>query len=156
VCVRRARLLMVSPDSRVNLARRQAETPLSDLFRFAGPALMPPVYRGVGTCQTCHTPANYTLFEGASYRSIPGHSRWNMAPITMAWQGKSLTQLCQQLKDPERNGGRNLEFLYEHLAHDDLVAWGWQPGEGRRPAPGSQKELGELVRAWIDTGAICP
>jgi hypothetical protein len=30
---------MVSPDSRVNLARRQAETPLSDLFRFPGPAL---------------------------------------------------------------------------------------------------------------------
>ncbi|MET4804721.1 hypothetical protein ABIA96_007331, partial [Bradyrhizobium sp. LB11.1] len=30
--------LIVSPDSRVNLARRQAETPLIALFRFAGPA----------------------------------------------------------------------------------------------------------------------
>jgi hypothetical protein len=39
VCVRRARLLMVSPDSRANLARRQAETPLSALCRFPGPAL---------------------------------------------------------------------------------------------------------------------
>jgi hypothetical protein len=35
---RRARLLIVSPDSRDNLARRQAETPLIALFRFAGPA----------------------------------------------------------------------------------------------------------------------
>jgi hypothetical protein len=39
VWFRRARLLIVSPDSRVNLARRQAETPLSALFRFARPAL---------------------------------------------------------------------------------------------------------------------
>ncbi|MET4804844.1 hypothetical protein ABIA96_007455 [Bradyrhizobium sp. LB11.1] len=31
-------MLIVSPDSRVNLARRQAETPLIALFRFAGPA----------------------------------------------------------------------------------------------------------------------
>jgi hypothetical protein len=35
---RRARLLIVSPDSRANLARRQAETPLIAPFRFAGPA----------------------------------------------------------------------------------------------------------------------
>jgi hypothetical protein len=42
VCVRRARLLIVSPDSRVNLARRQAETPLSVLCRFPKPALRVP------------------------------------------------------------------------------------------------------------------
>jgi hypothetical protein len=46
--------------------------------------------------------------------------------------------------------------LHEHLAHDNLVAWGWQPGEGRDPAPGSQALLGELIQAWIDTGAYCP
>jgi hypothetical protein len=39
VWFRRARLLIVSPDSRVNLARRQAETPLIPLFRFLRPAL---------------------------------------------------------------------------------------------------------------------
>jgi hypothetical protein len=44
----------------------------------------------------------------------------------------------------------------EHLAKDDLVGWGWHPGEGRNPAPGSQQQLGELVRYWIDTGAACP
>jgi hypothetical protein len=42
------------------------------------------------------------------------------------------------------------------MAEDGLVGWGWQPGPGRTPAPGSQKELGELVKAWIDTGAHCP
>jgi hypothetical protein len=39
VCVRRARLLIVSPDLPVNLDRCQAETPLSALFRFPKPAL---------------------------------------------------------------------------------------------------------------------
>jgi len=39
VWFRRARLLIVSPDSRVNLARRQAETPLIPLFRFLRSAL---------------------------------------------------------------------------------------------------------------------
>src|SRR3979411_221265 len=37
--LRRARLPMVSPDSRAYRARRQAETPLSVLCRFPGPAL---------------------------------------------------------------------------------------------------------------------
>jgi hypothetical protein len=107
-------------------------------------------------CVTCHTDCNFTLHERASYQSIPGHPRWMMAPIEMAWQGKSIGEICQQLKDRDRNGGRDLALLHEHLAHDDLVAWGWQPGAGREPAPGNQALLGELIQAWIDTGAQCP
>jgi hypothetical protein len=107
-------------------------------------------------CVTCHTDRNFTLHERASYESIPGHPRWMMAPIEMAWQGKSIGEICRQLKDRDRNGGRDLALLHEHLAHDDLVAWGWQPGAGREPAPGSQALLGELIQAWIDTGAQCP
>jgi len=115
----------------------------------------PPVTRET-TCITCHTDRNFTLMERASYRSIPGHPRWMVAPIEMAWEGKSVGEICRQIKDPNRNGGRDLAMLHEHLAHDDLVAWGWQPGEGRDPAPGSQALLGELVKAWIETGAQCP
>ncbi|HEY9360303.1 MAG TPA: hypothetical protein VIQ50_07720 [Xanthobacteraceae bacterium] len=107
-------------------------------------------------CVTCHTDQNFTLHERVSYQSIPGHPRWMAAPIEMAWEGKSVGEICRQIKDPDRNGGRNLSLLHEHLAHDDLVAWGWQPGAGRDPAPGSQALLGELVQAWIDTGALCP
>jgi hypothetical protein len=108
------------------------------------------------TCATCHSDENFTLHERASYRSIPGHPRWMAAPIEMAWEGKSLSEICRQIKDPDRNGGRDLALLHEHHAHHDLVAWGWQPGEGRDPAPGSQALLGELIQAWIDTGAQCP
>ena len=124
---------------------------------------MPPVTRGsagIGvpglTCQACHTEANYTLQERASYQSIPGHPRWAVAPIEMAWQGKSLTQICQQIKDPKRNGNKDLAALHEHMAHDELVAWGWNPGAGRQPAPGNQKQFGEIIKAWIDAGAECP
>jgi hypothetical protein len=74
----------------------------------------------------------------------------------MAWQGKSIGEICRQLKDPDRNGGRTLALLHEHIARDDLVSWGWTPGDGREPAPGTQGVLGQLVQAWIDSGAECP
>jgi hypothetical protein len=118
----------------------------------------PPARRsGLGdTCAACHTNANVTLHAAASYQSIPGHPRWELAPLSMAWEGKSLGDICRQLKDKDRNGGRDLALLQEHVAKDDLVAWGWKPGVGRRPAPGSQDLAGQLVRAWIDSGAECP
>ena len=87
------------------------------------------------------------------------HSRSSalgLAPIEMAWEGKSIGDICRQIRDPQRNGGRDLELLHEHLAKDDLVGWGWNPGAGRDPAPGTQEQLGQLFRAWIDTGAECP
>jgi hypothetical protein len=42
------------------------------------------------------------------------------------------------------------------MAEDSLVGWGWLPGTGRQPAPGTQKEFGELIKAWVETGAACP
>jgi hypothetical protein len=106
---------------------------------------------------TCHTDKNFTLMsDRASYQSIPGHPRWSVAPIEMAWQGKSIGEMCRQMRDPDRNGGRSLVLLHEHVAHDDLVGWGWKPGEGRESAPGTQELLGQLIQAWIDSGAECP
>jgi hypothetical protein len=115
---------------------------------------------GVGvpgnTCRECHTDVNFSLKEAASYQSIPGNPRWGLAPIEMAWQGKTVREICQQLKDPSRNGNRDLALVHEHAAGDGIVAWGWQPGEGREPAPGTQQIFGDLIQAWIDTGAECP
>jgi hypothetical protein len=123
----------------------------------------PPAWRedqasgSVGTtCATCHSDANFAVAEATTYKSIPGHPRWGLAPLSMAWQGKTVSDICQQLKDKNRNGGRDLALLQEHVAKDDLVAWGWNPGPGREPAPGTQEEAGKLVQAWIDTGAECP
>jgi len=122
---------------------------------------MPPVWRGetghlATNCSGCHTEHNVTLHEGAGYKSIPGNPRWDIAPVSMAWQNKSLGDICRQLKDVNLNGGRDLALLQEHIAKDELVAQGWDPGEGRVPAPGSQRAAGQLVQAWIDSGAECP
>jgi hypothetical protein len=109
-------------------------------------------------CQACHLSRTVDLFPGtvASCQSIPGHPRWQLAPREMAWQDKSVGDICRQLKDRDRNGGRTLAMVQEHVAKDDLVAYGWAPGKGRAPAPGTQALAGELVQAWIDTGAECP
>jgi len=108
-------------------------------------------------CASCHSDHNVTLLTAeAGYRSIPGHPRWGLAPIEMAWEGKSVGEICRQLKDPVRNGGRDLALLHQHIARDDLVGWAWHPGAGRQPAPGTQKQLGDLVGAWIESGAECP
>ena len=106
-------------------------------------------------CTACHGRENVTLV-GTSLRSVPGNAKWQLAPLEMAWEGASLGAICEQIKDPARNGGKTLAQIHEHMAHDELVGWGWNPGPGREPAPGTQAVLGQLVQAWIDTGASCP
>jgi len=108
-------------------------------------------------CVSCHGSSNFDIPErNPTIQSIPGNLKWALAPRSMAWQGQSLASICQQLKDPRRNGGRSLAQIHEHVAHDPLVAWGWQPGAGRDPAPGTQETLGTLIAAWIAAGAHCP
>jgi hypothetical protein len=106
-------------------------------------------------CASCHGPQNAATL-GSAMKSIPGSDPWLLAPASMAWQGLSLGEICVQLKDPARNGGRSLAKIEEHLAQDHLVGWAWHPGEGRLPAPGSQAVFGQLIAAWIKTGAQCP
>ena len=101
-------------------------------------------------CVTCHQAANFAP------SGVPGHPQWHMAPRAMAWQGKSLREICEQIKDPRRNGGKTLAEIHEHLAHDTLVGWAWSPGGNREPAPGTQAQLGALIAAWIETNAACP
>lgn len=115
----------------------------------------PPVERGAGgmgasgmRCFTCHGAANF--------ERMPGNPRWFLAPKEMAWMGKSLGQICAQIKDPKRNGGKSLEQIVEHMAHDELVGWGWHPSLGRTAVPGTQEQFGALIKAWADSGAACP
>ena len=114
---------------------------------------------GIGSpsmpCTACHGQSNFTLI-GTRVGSMPGNPKWQLAPREMAWQGKSLPEICRQIKDTSRNGGRDFAALIEHSAHDELVGWGWNPGAGREPAPGTQEVFGQLVKAWIETGAECP
>jgi hypothetical protein len=101
-------------------------------------------------CNTCHQAENYEPSR------VPGHPLWAVAPIEMAWQGRTLAEICEQIKDPKRNGGKTLTQIHEHMAHDSLVGWAWNPGGTRKPAPGTQAQFGELIAGWIDSGAACP
>jgi hypothetical protein len=60
-------------------------------------------------CSICHQAAN---FERAG---VPGNPGWHLAPHEMGWEGKTLEQICEQIKDPARNGGRSLEDIVHHV-----------------------------------------
>jgi hypothetical protein len=103
-------------------------------------------------CATCHGTQNFNL---DARHGVPGAPKWAVAPREMAWQGLSDRELCLALKDP-RKTHKTMEEMIEHNAHDKLVGWGWHPGAGREPAPGTQEEFGKLFAEWVATGAVCP
>ncbi len=116
----------------------------------------PPVAGGMGGfgspnmyCPTCHQLENVELSR------VPGAPNWHLAPPQMAWLGRTPAQICAQLKDPAKNGGRTLAQLVEHVSKDALVGWAWAPGADREPAPGTQQAFGALMAAWADNGAVC-
>jgi hypothetical protein len=100
-------------------------------------------------CTTCHQAAN------SPASGVPGNPKWALAPVEQAWQGRSLGEICRQLLDPARSHMTRAELL-EHMAHDELVGWAWNPGGDRTPAPGTQAAFGELIAGWLEAGAQCP
>jgi hypothetical protein len=117
----------------------------------------PPVVRGlegrgvVGMeCTSCHQDRNAELAR------VPGAPDWRLPPRNMAWVARTPRQLCEQLKDRERNGRRTLAEVVDHTGHDAFVAWGWAPGADRERAPGSQAQFAALMGGWVDNGAECP
>jgi len=117
----------------------------------------PPVERGADghglaamRCSSCHREANFDPGR------VPGNPEWHLAPREMAWEGKTLAEICAQIKDPARNGGRSPDDIVHHIGTDHLVGWAWPPGAGRQPAPGTQAQEGALLDAWVKTGAVCP
>jgi len=101
-------------------------------------------------CGACHGTENNPS------SGVPGAPNWGLAPKSMEWVGLNLRELCLALKDPKKNHGKSLEQLIEHNGEEKLVSWGWNPGPGREPVPGTQKEFGENTRRWVETGAACP
>jgi len=104
-------------------------------------------------CNTCHQDKN---LPGANLP--PGNPKWSLpAPEhKMVFVGRTAAALCRQIKDPKQNGGRSLEQLFDHVSHDDLVGWGWNPGNGRSLPALSREETSKQMRVWIDGGAACP
>jgi hypothetical protein len=101
-------------------------------------------------CDTCHQESN----QDSS--GVPGTRHWQLAPLSMAWEGLSDADLCRAVLDRSRNGGRSVDDLVHHMTEDALVQWAWEPGGQRRPPPVARDEFLELVRAWAASGAECP
>ncbi len=117
----------------------------------------PPVQRGADgfgvttmRCTTCHRETN---FDPGRVPGVPG---WHLAPASMGWQQRSLAEICAQVKDPARNGGRSPDEIVQHVSTDPLVGWAWSPGADREPAPGTQASFVALIKAWAESGAACP
>ncbi|MCV3207872.1 hypothetical protein OHD62_14610 [Mesorhizobium sp. YC-39] len=102
-------------------------------------------------CTTCHFSSNSNVLHGP-----PGAENWHLAPVEMAWFEQSSAQICAQIKDPARNGGRSLRDVALHVRNDRLVGWGWAPGKDREPAPGSAEETYQAIENWMAAGAPCP
>ena len=76
---------------------------------------------------TCHTERNFTLMERASYRSIPGHPRWMVAPIEMAWEGKSVGEIAARSRIPPAT-----EAATSHCCMSIWLMTIWWRGAGSR------------------------
>jgi hypothetical protein len=103
------------------------------------------------SCQTCHQATNTA--DGF----VPGVTTWHLAPLSMLWEGKTKAEICEQMKDPERNGGRRTgEEVMEHMKVDPLVLWAWDPGAARTMPPLSHAQFIEALEAWVRAGMPCP
>jgi hypothetical protein len=104
-------------------------------------------------CETCHQTTNL-----AGDHMPPGNPKWGLPSPEhkMVFVGRTPAELCRQLKDPKQTGGRSLRQLLEHVADDELVAWGWNPGDGRALPPLSRSDTVAQMKIWIDGGAACP
>ena len=107
-------------------------------------------------CSTCHGAANPPASYGG--RIPPGTPKgWKMPPpeTPMVFVGVEAGALCEQIKDPARNGGKDMHALREHL-DDPLVLWGWEPGEGRAKVSVPRDEFIQAFETWAAAGAPCP
>src|SRR5262250_1126697 len=100
-------------------------------------------------CQTCHQTTNTA--DGF----VPGVADWHLAPLSMLWEGKTKSQICEQMKDPARNGSRRTGAqVIEHMKTDPLVLWAWAPGRRTTP-PLSHEKFVEALEAWVKAGMPC-
>jgi mono/diheme cytochrome c family protein len=106
-------------------------------------------------CATCHGAANNPT------SGVPGAPRWGEAPLAQQWETRNVADLCRQLIDPKRNGGRSLAAIEAHMTADPLVQWAWRPGadahgRARTTPPVPRDRFHALVHRWIASGARCP
>jgi hypothetical protein len=107
-------------------------------------------------CTTCHGPANPPSNYGLHVP--PGVIEgWHMPKPEekLVFVGVPPRALCEQIKDPARNGNKDMAALRKHL-DTPLVVWGWDPGFGRAPVSTPYATFIEAWETWTAAGAPCP
>ena len=104
-------------------------------------------------CSTCH--AYREGLNDVPHAAPQVAMNWQLAPVEAEWFGKSSIEICNQLRDPARNGGRDYLDLASHLDHDLILHWAWKPGGGREPAPYNLQSHVNDVLAWGVAGMPC-
>lgn len=104
-------------------------------------------------CRACHISA-------AGDNSVPHAApqideAWRLPPVDLAWRGRSSEQICVQLRDPDTNDGFDMAALVDHVSTSAFVSYGFNPGAGRAPAPGSAAELAQDLQRWAAAGSPC-
>ncbi|AWV97943.1 hypothetical protein [Arcticibacterium luteifluviistationis] len=107
------------------------------------------------TCNTCHQSKN----NDAS--GVPGAPHWSLAPISMAWEGKSRIEIAEIILDRSKNGNKSAKEIEKHMTEDELVLWAFEPGihadrTPREKPPVSKEEFIAAVKTWIQNGAKIP
>ena len=112
-----------------------------------------PDNHGVGAmrCGNCHNDMGNNPTSGT-----PGGLHWQLAPVSMLWQGLSSGDLCRAVKEPKRNGNRGGAALTKHMEDEPLVLYGWDPGKGREPVPIPHEKVVEDMKVWVAGGMACP
>jgi hypothetical protein len=109
-------------------------------------------------CSTCHMTS--TAPNDPAPAPLRAGIDWQLAPVDFIWFGRSGAEICTQLKDPKRNGGRDAVGLLEHLRHDaslsGFIPRGWEPGAGRTTPPGTFEDHVKDVARWGAAGQPCP
>ncbi len=108
-------------------------------------------------CTTCHVNSTHTDRNNEKPHAAPHIAgTWVLAPAEADWYGRGSNFICEQLRDPERNGNRTFMELAQHLGHDKILHWAWTPGGGREPAPRTlQAHIDDMLR-WGVAGMPCP
>ena len=107
-------------------------------------------------CATCHVNSEATDRGNPNPHEAPRVvGVWQLAPVEADWFGRSSQDICTQLRDPERNGDRDMLGLASHLDHDVILHWAWNPGGNREPAPYSLQEHVNDILAWGTAGFPC-
>ena len=97
------------------------------------------------SCVTCHAETNSPVLHGP-----PGAPHWAAAPREMGWVGKSSGEICAQIKDRTRTGGKECRQSSNMFGMmNSSTGVGNQVRAGKLRLIPQMKRLRRLKHGWL-------